>query len=126
MARPTGLAINGYALVTGAGMHSPLSHDLDSESYNIVAVGSGIGQETALAFAKEGAAGVAFADIDIEAAKKAADESKGHASNPEYQSIAIHIDISKKDDCDEMVDTIIENFGRLDYAANCAGVKNFM
>ena len=66
---------------------------------------------------------MAFADIDIEAAQKAVDESKKHASNPEYQSIAIQIDISKKDDCDEMVNTIIENFGRLDYAANCAGVN---
>jgi NAD(P)-dependent dehydrogenase (short-subunit alcohol dehydrogenase family) len=73
---------------------------------------------------KEGAAGVAFADIDVAAATKRAEDSKEYASNKDYKAIAIQVDISKKQNAIKMVDTVIENFGRIDYAANCAGVSN--
>jgi NAD(P)-dependent dehydrogenase (short-subunit alcohol dehydrogenase family) len=68
---------------------------------------------------------VAFADIDFVAATKRAEESKEHASNKDYKAIAVLVDISNKQSVFEMVDTVTQNFGRIDYAANCAGVSSY-
>ncbi|KAL7625208.1 hypothetical protein AAE478_004423 [Parahypoxylon ruwenzoriense] len=94
--------IDGFALVTGAG--------------------SGIGRDCAIAYAIEGAKGVAFADIDAEAASAAAEESKAVASNPEYQAISIQVDVSNEASVDQMVKVAVAKFGRIDYNVNSAGV----
>ena len=74
-------------------------------------------------YAEEGAAGVAFADIDLEAAEKAAKESIGMARNPNYRAISIHVDIAQEKDVGNMVQRTCKEFGRIDYAVNCAGVR---
>ncbi|GLB08937.1 hypothetical protein AtubIFM57258_004846 [Aspergillus tubingensis] len=94
--------IDGFALVTGAG--------------------SGIGRDCAIAYAIEGAAGVAFADLDPVAATAAAEESKSLATNPDYRALTIEVNVRDPDSVQEMVDTVVMAFGRIDYSVNSAGV----
>lgn len=85
--------------------------------------GSGIGRDCAIAFAAEGARGVAFADIDLPTAMAAADESRAKATNPAYRPIAVQVDVSSEESVHRMVDIVREEFGRIDYSVNSAGVS---
>ena len=97
------VTINGFALVTGAG--------------------SGIGRDCALAYAAAGAAGVAFADLNLGDAEQALIASKTIATNPKYRAIALEVDIAKEDSVNDLVSKVVAVFGRLDYALNSAGVS---
>ncbi|CAF9933293.1 hypothetical protein IMSHALPRED_009131 [Imshaugia aleurites] len=94
--------IDGYALVTGAG--------------------SGIGLACAHRFAEAGAAGVAFADIDTGAALRAANASGAIATNKAYRVLVIHVDVTSETEVEDMVKRAQGEFGRIDYAVNCAGI----
>lgn len=85
--------------------------------------GGAIGRATGNIFAREGAAGVAFADINLETAKSAAEESRKHATNPQYKAISIHVDVTEESSVDEMVKQTLAVFGALNYAVNSAGVS---
>ena len=74
-------------------------------------------------YAEEGAAGVAYADINLETAEKAAEESIGTARNPDYRAIAIKVDVTNETEVSNMVQKTCKEFGRIDYAVNCAGVR---
>ncbi|KAF1816928.1 NAD(P)-binding protein [Eremomyces bilateralis CBS 781.70] len=79
----------------------------------------GLGNAIAVSFAKEGARGVALVDIQDEATfaiGKAAVEAFG------TKCIAIRADVTKEADVERAVDQVVKEFGRLDYAANFAGV----
>ena len=85
-------------------------------------LGSGIGRDCALGYAAEGAAGVAFADLDESAALSAAEESVQIATNPNYRQICIKVDVSDLASVEGMVDEAVKSFGRIDYSVNSAGV----
>ncbi|KAF2022381.1 NAD(P)-binding protein [Aaosphaeria arxii CBS 175.79] len=79
----------------------------------------GLGNAIAVSFAREGARGVAIIDIQDEetlAKGKAAVEAFG------TKCIAIRADVTKEADVERAVDKVVKEFGRLDYAANFAGV----
>jgi NAD(P)-dependent dehydrogenase (short-subunit alcohol dehydrogenase family) len=76
-----------------------------------------------LAFASEGARGVAFADINLTAALEAAEESKAQATNSAYRAIAVQVDVSSEESVQRMVDTTLKEFNRIDYGVNSAGVS---
>jgi NAD(P)-dependent dehydrogenase (short-subunit alcohol dehydrogenase family) len=76
-----------------------------------------------LAFASEGARGVAFADINLTAALEAAEESKAQATNSAYRAIAVQVDVSSEGSVQRMVDTTLKEFNRIDYGVNSAGVS---
>lgn len=94
--------INGFALVTGSG--------------------SGIGRACALAFAFEGAAGVVFADLNLESVEKAAQESKRLATNPAYRALVLTLDVTNEEQVESVVAEAKQAFGRIDYMVNSAGV----
>lgn len=80
--------------------------------------GGGIGEATALLFAKEGAK-VAVQDLNAEGAEKVAAaivETGGEA-------IAIAGDVTKKANCENMVKTTVEKLGKLDILINNAGIN---
>jgi NAD(P)-dependent dehydrogenase (short-subunit alcohol dehydrogenase family) len=79
--------------------------------------GSGIGRATALAFGREGGK-VVVADVNLENAEKTVEILRGSA----VEAIALKVDISKRDDVENMVKTTVSTFGRLDCAVNCAGI----
>ena len=78
---------------------------------------SGIGESTALLFAKEGAK-VAVADMDETAGIAVVDRIKQLGG----KAIFIKTDVSKAEDAENMVKKTVESFGRLDYACNVAGI----
>ncbi|KAI1412629.1 NAD(P)-binding protein [Hypoxylon sp. FL1857] len=88
----------------------------------IVGGGSGIGRASALGFAKEGAAGVMVADIDVAAATAVAAECKSVASNPGFKAEAVHIDVTLEESVGLATAHASKTFGRIDYCVTCAGI----
>lgn len=85
----------------------------------ITGAGSGIGRETALLFAREGAA-VLVADVNDSAAQetvRAIEASGGQAA-------FVHADVSKAADCEAMVRRAEESFGALHILFNNAGISH--
>ncbi len=85
----------------------------------ITGAGGGIGRETALLFAQEGAA-IAATDINDEGGRETAklvEEAGGRA-------IYIHADVSKATDCQMMVEQAEETFGKLNVLFNNAGIMH--
>lgn len=67
---------------------------------------------------------MAFADLDPVAATAAAEESKLLATNPNYRALTIEVNVRDPDSVQEMVDTVVMAFGRIDYSVNSAGVSD--
>jgi NAD(P)-dependent dehydrogenase (short-subunit alcohol dehydrogenase family) len=85
----------------------------------ITGASSGIGRETALLFAAEGACVVAADVNDGDGAKTVADvEAAGG------KAVYIHANVSKADDCEIMVKTAEQTFGKLDVLFNNAGIMH--
>ncbi len=80
--------------------------------------GSGIGRATSLAFASEGAK-VVVADI----VSTGGEETVKMIREAHGEAIFIKVDISKAEEVQNMVDKTVEVFGRLDCAANNAGIS---
>ncbi|PBL02033.1 3-oxoacyl-reductase [Armillaria gallica] len=76
----------------------------------ITGAGSGIGRATALAFARAGASGVHLVDVNRARLEQASKDVSTVATNPGFKS-----HISETDDT-------LKTFGRIDYAANIAGI----
>lgn len=85
---------------------------------------AGIGKETAFAFAEAGVKGVAFADLNEQGAQDAAAESKKYSTDAQYQSLVIKVDVADEVLVQQMVDQVVKEFGRIDYAVNSAGVSS--
>ena len=76
-------------------------------------------------FAERGAQGVAFADKDGEAAKRVAEQGKQLATAEGFRALAITADVTDLDAVQRMVSEAVEEFGRIDYFVNSAGVCLF-
>ncbi|KAK8870061.1 hypothetical protein IAR55_000631 [Kwoniella newhampshirensis] len=87
----------------------------------ITGAGSGIGLETALQFAAEGAH-LLISDINLEAVQKAAELINTHY--PGCGAHAVKCDVSKEDEVKAMVEKAVEVFGRLDVLFNNAGIMH--
>ncbi|MCP4360192.1 MAG: glucose 1-dehydrogenase [Chloroflexi bacterium] len=85
----------------------------------ITGAGSGIGRETAVLFANEGAEVVA---VDINDA--AGEETVQMITSAGGEAIYVHADISQEADCDNMVRTAEEKFGKLNVLFNNAGISH--
>lgn len=81
---------------------------------------SGIGQATAIAFAREGA-NVA---LTYNSNRSGADETMRRIEEHDGHAITLQTNVSKASDVQAMVDATISNFGRLDYAFNNSGVPS--
>ena len=85
----------------------------------ITGAASGIGREMAVLFAREGAR-VAVADVQDDAAN----ETVRSIESDGGQAIAVHADVSKNADCEQMVIATEQAFGRLDVLCNNAGIMH--
>lgn len=84
----------------------------------ITGAGSGIGRATALVFAREGAK-VVVSDIDDDGGE----ETVSQVVDAGGDAIFVHADVTKSAEVEAMVETAVENYGRLDCAFNNAGVE---
>ena len=85
----------------------------------ITGAGSGIGRETALLFAQEGAAIVAVDVNDV-----GGQETAQMVMDAGGQAIYVHADVSKAADCERMVAAAEDVFGKLDVLFNNAGIMH--
>jgi NAD(P)-dependent dehydrogenase (short-subunit alcohol dehydrogenase family) len=96
------LGVEGFALVTGAG--------------------SGIGRATALLLAREYSAGIAISDINETGILEVKRELVAVATNPSFKCITIVANVADEDSVQNMMAKVVAEFGRIDYAANIAGI----
>jgi NAD(P)-dependent dehydrogenase (short-subunit alcohol dehydrogenase family) len=85
----------------------------------VTGAGSGIGQMTALFFAREGAK-VSVVDVDAEAGQKTLRQIEDEGGT----AVFIKCDVSKAHDVEAMVARSVEAFGQLDCAFNNAGISH--
>ena len=81
----------------------------------------GYGKGIALTLAGEGC-DIISADIDLEGARQTAKELKDLGC----QSLAVKVDISKRDEVDKMVESALEKFGKIDILVNNAGTSSLL
>jgi NAD(P)-dependent dehydrogenase (short-subunit alcohol dehydrogenase family) len=83
----------------------------------ITGAGSGIGRESALLFARQGAKIVAV-DVNDEGAGETVDRIRADGG----QAVTAHADVSRAQDCENMIATAEREFSRLDVLFNNAGI----
>src|SRR5262245_50351451 len=85
----------------------------------ITGASSGIGRETALLFASEGAS-IVVADVDDTRGEQTAQDVQAAGGKAVY----VHADVSKAADCENMVAAAEKNFGKLNILFNNAGIMH--
>lgn len=81
--------------------------------------GRNIGRAIALAFARSGANVVLNGRNDMEALKKVAQEVEAHG----VKALCVLADVSKPDQVQQMVDTSLAQFGKIDIAVSNVGLR---
>ncbi|CAJ0547016.1 Ff.00g016430.m01.CDS01 [Fusarium sp. VM40] len=96
--------VPGFALITGGA--------------------SGIGRACARAFAREGAAGIALIDLNLEAlqAVKSEIEKEQLSPNKAFQIELYPSDVTDEERINQVVGEAAQKFGRIDYVVNAAGI----
>lgn len=61
--------------------------------------------------------------MNMETAKASSEESKKYASNKEYRTTTFEMNVQDDKSVKAMVDFVVKQFGRIDYAVNAAGVS---
>ncbi|MCZ7362511.1 MAG: beta-ketoacyl-ACP reductase [Candidatus Methanoperedens sp.] len=89
---------------------------LENKVTVITGAGSGIGKETALLFAKEGAK-VVVADVNEKAGEETVVEIKKNG-----EGFFVKLDVSNREQSKQMVKTALEKYGRIDILINNAGI----
>ncbi|MDK2897258.1 MAG: hypothetical protein PWP04_1378 [Candidatus Atribacteria bacterium] len=90
---------------------------LEGEVALVTGGGQGLGEQMAIGLAEAGAQ-VAVADLNRDKAQKVAD----FISSLGVKSLAVGVDVTKKEKVDEMVAKVIEHFGKIDVLVNSAGI----
>ncbi|KAM0274950.1 hypothetical protein ACHAQH_007718 [Verticillium albo-atrum] len=86
----------------------------------ITGAASGIGQYTALAFAKHGINRLALADINGTLLAKTTAALK--AQHPSIEVLSLDLNVQKPEEVDRGIAETVKRFGRLDIAVNNAGI----
>jgi len=95
-----------------------MSGTLSDKVSLITGAGSGIGRASAIAFAREGAL-VVVSDVNAEGGE----ETVSRISEMGGQAIFVPADVSRAGDVEALVQSTVQQFGRLDCAHNNAGIE---
>lgn len=82
----------------------------------VTGAGSGIGCATAKIFSREGAS-VVVADLDFAAAARVA----GEIDSAGGDALAVKVDVTEKGSVEELINAVLEKYGRIDILVNNAG-----
>lgn len=91
--------------------------ELNNATVLITGAGSGIGRTAAIEFAERGTS-VVVADVDVDGGE----ETVELIENAEGDAVFVKADVTDPADTQAMVDTAVDEYGRLDYAFNNAGI----
>jgi 3-oxoacyl-[acyl-carrier protein] reductase len=91
---------------------------LENKVAIVTGAAQGIGKSIALALAREGS-DVVVADMNLPGAVKVAEEIHGMGR----RSLAVEVDVSKKDSVKKMTDRTIQTLGHVDILVNNAGIQ---
>ena len=94
---------------------------LDGKIGLVTGGASGIGRATAVAFAREGCAGLVVADRDESGGEETVQLARAVA--PELDVVFVRTDVTRAADADAMVAYAVDRWGRLDCAHNNAGIS---
>ncbi len=95
-----------------------MARNLSGKVALVTGGGSGIGRETGLTFAREGAK-VVIADVAVDGGE----ESKRMIQDMGGEAIFVRADVSKADEVEALVKKAVEAYGRLDCAHNNAATR---
>ena len=82
----------------------------------VTGAASGLGRGTALRFADEGC-DVAIVDLNLQGANETLEEVRKRGQD----GLAFQVDITNSSQIQDMVEKVIEKYGRIDILVNCAG-----
>ncbi|KAK8146514.1 hypothetical protein G3M48_003015 [Beauveria asiatica] len=88
----------------------------------VTGAGSGIGRHTAMSFAKEGCTKITIADVTHTGLMVT--EQAIRAIAPQAKVYVAQMDVRVEADIRRAIECTVERFGRIDYAANCAGTNS--
>ncbi len=94
------------------------TEQFDGKVALVTGASMGIGRATALGYARRGA-DVVICDIDAEAGADTADAIRDEGVDATF----VQTDVSDADDVGELFDVIDDEYGRLDFACNNAGIE---
>jgi NAD(P)-dependent dehydrogenase (short-subunit alcohol dehydrogenase family) len=83
----------------------------------------GIGRQVAISFAREGCKRIALLDKDEEGMSETSRLVR--ETNDRARSFIIPLDVSSEKEVRLSVECVIDEWGRIDYAVNCAGELSF-
>ncbi|KAK2063962.1 short chain dehydrogenase [Colletotrichum caudatum] len=81
---------------------------------------SGIGRQVAISFAREGCKRIALLDRDEDGALETARMCR--EANGETRTYVMEVDNRNEEEVSACMDNVVEEWGRIDYAVNCAGM----
>lgn len=85
---------------------------------------SGIGQAVAVSFAREGCTRIAIADLNEDGLRETEKLIREASSASGAEKIAVKIqrvNVLNESEVGDLVESAVDQFGRVDYAVNCAG-----
>jgi 3-oxoacyl-[acyl-carrier protein] reductase len=92
---------------------------LEGKSAVVTGGGRGVGRAVSLAFAREGADVVINYATRVESARQVVREIEKIGQN----AVAVRGDVASKGDCEEIIRTAVDQFGKIDILVNNAGIS---
>ena len=98
-----------------------MAGQFDGKAALVTGGSGGIGRDTALAFAREGAS-VVVADVLVENGQETVDMIRDGGG----QATFVQADVSVAGEVEALVDTVVQTYGSIDLAFNNAGIEGYL